>query len=306
MADRAPATAVLFMSILGGAMVTTLLFGRRVWCLHLCPLGRAIGQFSTISMLELRSNSNVCLSQCQTHDCINENGCPMGLHPSSEKTKHDCVLCMACVKSCRHKSVHLDLLLPKQKILSMGKWEFPRAFFAVLLLASVIAIKIPAWVFSHGVSAGAVPVLLNPHSMPGELIIYLAMIAGFTAAVFLASSSANRDAWRRNFIHAGYAYLPMAFFGLFSVYFREFVERGHQILPLTVNLVGLSGAIRSEWVTPNLGTLKGLFPVITLAGAAFSFYLLKEIKEKYSLPPAAYRLNQIVMAAVTVVFLIML
>ncbi len=306
MAERAHGTGVLFLSIVGGAIVITSVFGRRVWCLYLCPLGRMIGQFATVSMLELRSNSNVCLTQCMTHDCIKDKNCPMGLHPSSTRVGQDCIMCLSCVKRCTHKSIHIDALFPKQKLLSLGKWEFPRAFFSVTLTASVLALKLPAWIGSHEFAASRMPAFFYEGGALADLAVYLGIIAFYIALTVIASVSRSRNVWKNTFIHSGYAYLPLAFFGLLNVYFREFISMGHQIPVLAVRFIWLDGLIRPEWVTPNLVTLKGLVPIITLFGLGFSIYLLKGIKLKYNLSSSAHVMNIIVMSLTAIVFLIIL
>ena len=116
------ATALLLLSVLGGAVVTTLLYGSRSWCKHLCPLGSMIGNTASLSILEIGSNPNVCSTQCQTLDCIKDNNCPMGLHPSSAALTRECVLCLNCVKSCQHRSARLNLRTPWHQVIARGKW----------------------------------------------------------------------------------------------------------------------------------------------------------------------------------------
>jgi len=84
MFTAAHATSVLLLVIVGGATITNFFFGKRSWCKHVCPSARWLSQTSALSFVELGSNSNVCSSQCQTHDCVKDKNCPMGLHPSAQ------------------------------------------------------------------------------------------------------------------------------------------------------------------------------------------------------------------------------
>lgn len=305
MARNASATGILFLTILGSSILTTQVFGRRVWCQYICPLGQMTGHFSILSMIELRSNSNVCLSQCQTHDCI-KKGCPMGLHPSAARTRHDCILCLSCVKNCQHKAVRIDAMPPWRKVLATEKWELSRAFFSIVVTASILAVKLPDWIAAHvSLLRHAPPV--HPVQTPlAQTATYFATIAGYLTLACLASAARSRKLWIRNFIHAGYAYLPIAFLGLFNVYFREFVSDGHKLLPLTVSLLGLSHIIRPEWITPNLATLKALFPLVTLTGAAFSLHLLKAIKHERGISIAAWHFHRVILVATAILFFIIL
>lgn len=304
MADNAHLTSFLLLTILGGSIFITSVFGRRVWCLHLCPLGTMIGQLATISMMELRSNNNVCLSQCMTHDCI-KKGCPMGLHPSSGKMKHDCILCLSCLKNCPHKSIRIDLLFPRQKVLEIGIWEFPRAFFTTILVGALLAVSIIAWYESRdtGMSIITKSLLNYPASNLG---VFMFFTGCFVLTVFIASLSDGHKSRIESFSHAGYAYIPFAFFGLFNLYFREFIDKGHELLPLIVKDIGLTRIIPQDWVTPNFVTLKGLPPLFTILAMFFALYLLNGIKKKYSLRLNSFRIHRYVMIFTTVVLLITL
>jgi hypothetical protein len=300
------ATGVLLLSILAGTVITALLFGQRAWCQHLCPLGRMVGQCATVSPIVLRSNNNVCATQCQTHDCIQKTACPMGLHPSAAETAHECVLCFSCVRHCSHKAVRLDLRSPWRALVSQRKWEFHRAFFGVLLVGTVLAVKIPAWAPARDFVLDPVAALSTPASAAALLLAYAAITVLFLGAVFLASAASGRKEWQRTFVHAGYAYLPLAFAAFFNMYFREFVNHGDEILPTAVAVVGLGDSISAEWLTPNLATLKGLFPLITVAGAIMSFYILRRIATSVAIPRGAYRAHQLILAGSALLFVLIL
>jgi hypothetical protein len=98
----------------------------------------------------------------------------------------------------------------------------------------------------------------------------------------------------------------LAFAGFFNIYFREFILHGREILPLIVGLLGMGGLIETGWVAPNLATFKGVVPLITVAGAIVSFFLLKEIVEQFDISRFTYRLHQLIMTFTTLVFLMML
>jgi DNA-binding NtrC family response regulator/ferredoxin len=305
MFTRPRATSVLLIAILGGAVITSLLFGERIWCRHLCPLGKMVGQYASIAPVVLRGNSNVCLSQCRTHDCVKDSNCPMDLHPSSPRTNHDCILCLSCVKSCTHRAIHVDARLPGHGILTQKDWDFSRSFFSVLLAASVPAATLSAWITTS--DASRTPALASLAGLPGiSVLTFVGITAVFLGVVFLASAVAGRKDARNIFVYAGYAYLPLAFAGFFSIYFREFISHGDKLGPLTVDLIGLGGLVPRNWVTPNLGTLKAVLPVVTAAGAVISLYVLNKIATKWSIPQAARRAHQLVLVCTALVFLAIL
>jgi transcriptional regulator with AAA-type ATPase domain len=302
MFTSARATSILLLTILGGATITNFFFGKRSWCKLICPLGKMVANSSALSLVELGSNSNVCSSQCQTHDCVKERTCPMGLHPSAAAASKDCILCLSCVKTCRHQSVRIDARFPWRESLAREKWDVAGAFFAVSLAALVLAVKLPSW--------GPFARFLTSHQLVNPLVAdvtsSVAIGLVFTALAYLASGFPGVVSWKRNFAVTGYAYLFLAFAGFFNIYFHEFVYQGHNLLPWTVELVGLAAVIPAAWITPNLGTMKVLIPLVTLAGAICSFFMLAKLAGKYSIPQSVRRAHQGIMLLMTLFFLVIL
>jgi DNA-binding NtrC family response regulator len=299
---NARVTGIVFLSISGSAIITALLFGKRIWCLHICPLGRMLGEFATLSITELRGNSEVCVNQCETQACLKERTCPMGLHPSAERTSHDCILCFACVRKCMQKSVHLDVLLPHQKILARKSWEFSRSTFAVLLVGSVLASQALTWLGGH---KAFTPSIHHGSHWESFLVLFVITI-GFAVLTFMASGTRKFTAWRQNFIYAGSAYLPLAFFGFFNIYFRQFISQGNEIPRLLMKALGFRGFVSAPQITPNLVVLHALPPVFILTGCALSLYLLRKLCDQYALQPRSYRLHQVIISVVCFTFLIIL
>ena len=296
------ATAMLLISILGGAVVTTLLYGGRSWCKHLCPLGSMIGHTASLSILEVGSNPNICSTQCQSPDCIKDNNCPMGLHPSSAALTRECVLCLSCIKSCRQRSARLNLRMPWQQLIGRGKWEWSVSIYSLLLVAAVLAIRAPECVplqkLLGRITAGQPSVYFEP------AIMILIMTAFFIAVVIAAGFPLSKN-WRKNLLISGYPYIFMAFVGLFNVYFFEFVAHGENFGVWALSNTGLDRFIPAQWVTPNLGTLQIMLPVMTIAGCSMALYLLKEIVKRESLPSFIFRANQLLILIVSMMFLLL-
>ncbi len=303
MFEDARATGFLLLTILSGATVTTLLFGRRSWCKHVCPLGRMVAQFATISLLELGSNSNVCSSQCRTHDCVKAGNCPMGLHPSAASVSKDCIFCLSCVKSCEHRSVRIDARFPWLELLRKEKWEFSGALFAVFLTACVLAIKLPEWgPFRRFILHEPEPT----RSLLAGFREGLPVLSGFVALPLLVSGFPARKDWSRHFSLSGYVYLFVAFSGCFDIYLHEFVYKGHNLLPWAVHLFSFGSLELPDSLTPNLGTMKALFPIITLAGGIPSLLMLRTLADKYAFPPYLYRGHQVILFVCMLLFLLIL
>jgi transcriptional regulator with AAA-type ATPase domain len=303
MFTQARATSVLLLTILGGAVVTTAIFGRRSWCKHICPLGRVVGHFAALSLVELGSNSNVCSSQCTTQDCVKDKNCPMGIHPSAAAATKNCVLCLSCLKICTHKSVRLQARLPWQEMMARERWEVPGAMFTILIVGSVLAVKLPTLMPLERYAAEFPVFFQGVGTFIKDAALPCLILTLFTALALVASGFPKMDRWREHFVHIGHVYLFLAFAGFLNIYFHEFVYNGHNLLPWLIDMAGLGGVIPAEAVTPNLGTLKALVPLITLSGAIPSLLMLKAIAAKYSLPKIIYRAHQAILILTSLVFL---
>jgi hypothetical protein len=302
MFTAAHATSVLLIGIISGTAITNFLFGRRSWCKHVCPLGRMVASSATISLIELGSNGNVCLSQCQTHDCIKDGNCPMGIHPSAASTSKDCIYCLSCLKRCRHQSVRIDLRFPWHEFTVRDTWKGAEGFFAVSLTALVLAVKLPSW---RPLDAFVSQQAWSNQSVVDE-VLSLAIALLFMLCGGAASGIFAKTDWKKNFAAAGSAYLFLAFAGFFNIYFHEFAYTGHNLLPWIVALTGYAGAIPAEWITPNLGTLKAAVPLITLTGSVISFVMLGRLCSKMQLPLFVKRSHQVLLLGTTVVLLVVL
>lgn len=147
---RSPfATGVLFLSILSGAVAAAVFFPRQTWCRHLCPLGGMFGVCSMASPVELRSNTELCLSKCTTHNCYKgserDSGCPLFQHAPFIDNNQDCKLCLKCVRNCPNGSIQLNLRPPAREI-----WEVSRVRRSmVVFVAVLLAILFPLSVFDR-------------------------------------------------------------------------------------------------------------------------------------------------------------
>jgi hypothetical protein len=302
MFTAARATSLLLISIIAGTTITNYFYGKRSWCKHICPLGRMVANSSAISLIELGSNSNVCSSQCHTQDCIKEGNCPMGIHPSAASVSKDCILCLSCLKRCKHQSVRVNLRFPWYEFFVKEKWNVPEAFFPVSLIALFLALKLPSWT--------PLKILVERQTWLGNVAVdnALSLSIGllFIFSVIFASGFFSGKSWKNNFAVTGSAYLFLAFAALFNIYLHELVYHGQHLLPWILEMTGFGGNIPLEWITPELGTLKALVPLVTLISFLASFFLLTGLSSKYSLSAFVRRAHQGIMIITTIVFLAIL
>jgi len=268
---RAAGTAHLLLALLGMALLSYQLFGSRRWCKYLCPLGWLIGRASRYGMLKLRSNNNVCLSQCQIDDCIREKECPMGLHPTAAEKSDDCILCGSCIRHCPHDAIRLDLRFPWQGVLAAPSASLLDALLPPLLLAIVLAVR------------GGEKISPQPSWVEAFFLMTILTLAGFA----LATRPQENQPWHSRFILLGIASLPLSLSGLFGLFFRELLVQGPLLPQMLFGEGSLSRLLPGGQL--NLGTLHILMPVLLLIGLGFSWFLLQHLLAQSEEPPADWR-----------------
>ena len=115
-------SSCLLLVITAGAVLGSLLFEKRFWCRHLCPVGGMNGLFAKLAITELRAQAGTCSGSCSSYACFKGGpaegeglataGCPLGTHPAHLADNRNCVLCFTCVAACPHRSVQLRLRPP--------------------------------------------------------------------------------------------------------------------------------------------------------------------------------------------------
>ncbi|WP_340643455.1 4Fe-4S binding protein [Phormidium pseudopriestleyi] len=305
-------SAWLLLIIAGGAVICSIIYERRLWCRHLCPIGGMNGMFAKLAVVELRSTQQVCGTQCSTFGCYQggdatpvnfpdalptegqaTGGCPLYSHPAQLLDNRDCMLCMSCLKACPNRSVQLNFRSPAADLFENHK-GFPAEIALLLLLFGGVFLHcsqpILAWfgwgdlAIDSGHLAIAIPVVLLLLSIP----LILTYITHKIAELF--------DPEMPDYQTVVYAYMPMVLAGNLAYYLPSAMTEAGQILPVIARTFGFSGdgLFTLTWSLDVAQFAQGLTLISFLA---FSLFPLLKITRR----PLAKNLPHIILMGAFVV-----
>ena len=208
-------SGTLLLLILGGVMVTALLFERRTWCRHLCFLGSLSGNYSRAGMLELRADKETCKT-CKTRDCYKGNekapGCPMFEFPMAMENNANCNLCGNCIKSCPHDSIRLTPRIPTSEFWSMTRAHFEESFLAIVIVGIVFVQNITMLDFYPSFLKSVEQTLGIANQDVVFTILFIFAMTTPVLLLFAATAISRRftgDTLRNAFARFGYAVIPL-------------------------------------------------------------------------------------------------
>ncbi|MFQ5456276.1 MAG: sigma 54-interacting transcriptional regulator [Nitrospirota bacterium] len=278
-------TGLLIIFILSGAVIFSILYERRVWCRYLCPLGGLIGIYSLASFVTIRANRKLCLSRCLTHDCYlgreGMEGCPMFLHPYGIENSQNCTLCGACIRICRHNSLHLPLHLPTTGIEDIDIFSLPFSFLVsaltgILLVENGSLLSMRSHLFIHLNSIAKI----NPNIFYTLLFLLAMTLPAILIIIMeLLINRVSKDGIKAYFTNLSYSFIPLALMGHIALYGEALIKKIPEIVNLTMKLIGSN--IRFSAIGLRGEALIEIIQVlITVFGGTGSVYLLLRIYKK--------------------------
>ena len=240
-------TAWIILTITLGSLFFSMFFKRRVWCRYLCPLGAINALFAMPSILELRSNSHMCMNRCIDHLCYNGDdeaaGCPMFRHPFLVDNNRDCILCGQCVKNCKLNSIHLNLRLAPQELWNQQSPRLEDSFLVVSLAAIffpfAINLKDPEFIANSAMVLHTFGFADSPPLAAG-IIFFACIVFYLTGYTFMSQIMARitDNSWKTTAAILGYGMIPLVL-GAFMAAHLEILVSGLWMLP--TNLMDMVG-----------------------------------------------------------------
>ncbi len=110
---RPLATGIVLALFIAAAMVTSVLYGRRVFCRYICPVSGFTGMYSMVAPVEIRVRDPEVCKKHTDKTCIsgNENGygCPWMCYPGNLERNAFCGMCTECFKTCTQNNIAMNL-----------------------------------------------------------------------------------------------------------------------------------------------------------------------------------------------------
>jgi polyferredoxin len=196
-------TAGLVVVLALGALWTSVVFERRAFCRHLCPLTALIGLGALTAPLEIRRRDATVCARCAGKDCYAGNtrhwGCPMGEFPGGGMdTNLHCILCTECVRSCPSDNLGVRLRAPGQDLWTMRRARLDTAVSA----SAVVGITVVAPLFTfvglpplRAALAAVLPHGAPPDDPPRLVAIALLLAVGFAVTLALVAGSSALARW---------------------------------------------------------------------------------------------------------------
>ena len=155
-------TAWILISLVVMSATLSLIFGRRVFCRYVCPIGGLIGLYALVAPLEVRVDDKMICREHRGQECAKGSdksyGCPWVELPWNLDRNTYCGFCMECLKGCPENNVSVNLRPVGTDLLVKKGRNLDEAFKALVMVGCAfiyIAVFFGPWTWLKDlVSAG--------------------------------------------------------------------------------------------------------------------------------------------------------
>ncbi len=145
--------AIYMLVLLGVAVLSGLVWEKRTFCSHICPVGHLLGLYSLLAPVEWRVGDPQRCSECKTKDCIargrlynlTARSCTSDLYPAKIKDNRKCILCSQCLSSCPYDNPGLRLRRPLKDLFSGLRLSSAEIAFIILVSGFVVYEVLSEW-----------------------------------------------------------------------------------------------------------------------------------------------------------------
>ena len=282
-------TALVLALLLLAAVLTSLVFERRAFCRHLCPVGGFIGLYSQAAPVELRVKDTAVCAGHREKTCFTGSsegcGCPWTLFPGAMLKNVNCGLCMECVRTCPHDNIALnvrpfgaDLLQPRGRRMD----EAAKALILVGSAAAYSAVMLGPWSRLKTAAYAAGSAAWWVFALVLLTLVLVVIPAVFYAAVWAGSALAGeRRGSREPFVRFASSLVPLGLAAWVAFSLSFVFANGSYLWPVLSDPMGwgwnLLGTADVPWTPYLAGALPPTQALVLLGGMTWSSVLARRL-----------------------------
>lgn len=160
--------AIYMLTLITIAVIIGLVYEKRTFCSHVCPIGHLLGLYSLVSRRKVGVISQATCNECKTKDCISNTNqykyigrsCTSGLYPAKMEDSKSCILCGQCFKACPNKNVIYKKQVLGSKLIQNLKLSWAEIAFFMIVSGFVVYEILSNWSVSLE-KLQALPVYIN-------------------------------------------------------------------------------------------------------------------------------------------------
>jgi len=287
-------TAMVILAILTGAIVFSIVYERRSFCRHICPIGAVIGLYSAVSPLTLVTKSK---SRCAAHlkkTCA--AACPMLEAPQEKDNNVYCNFCMKCLPACPSGNLTLRLKPLGSDLYRTTRRPLSEAIASLFLLGVIIvetltmtSVWTPLKTFVGGVLGTGTGIATYLAVFTTIVVLPIAIFYGICHVLSLWLGKQEYDI-RGLMTNFALVFIPLGISLHLAHNLQHLLLEGPEALPVTLRALeamGLNTASLINWnPLPFLG-LKPLFVIqmgILGGGLALTLLILYRLLKRLDLP----------------------
>lgn len=275
-------TAVLLALLLLVAIGTSLLFERRSFCRHLCPVGGFIGLYSQLSPVEVRVKDTAICARHTEKTCYlgsrDGYGCPWNVFPGGMVKNTYCGMCMECLRTCPLDNIAVNLRRCGADLAEPRGRKLDEAFKALIMVASAIVYSAVmlgpwSWLKTAAYSIGSTRWL-------GYALLFLLVTLGVVPGLFYLATwsgkmlSGSVLTVRQSFVRFAYSLVPLGLAAWIGFSLSFVFANWSYVWPVLSDPMGwgwnLFGTSDVQWTPYFTGVLPLLQVLVLLGGLAWA------------------------------------
>lgn len=292
--NRPFVTAVVILLILTASVVFSIVYERRSFCRHLCPIGAVIGIYSMVSPIELRSSNKGRCSIHRNKTC--SDACPMMETPEDMDNNIYCNYCMKCQAACPSHNLSLRLRMFGKDIYQSVRKSRSEAVAALLLLGVVI-VETLAMTSSWKPLEDSLGVMIGTNFRPVVYsIIFTAVLLIPVGIFYLLCYGLKLWLGKNEYTTGGlvsdfaFLFIPLGVGLHFAHNIQHLLVESPIALPATLRFLkrlGIGDSLPVNWNPPPLLGLEPIFFIqmsILITGFVLTLYFIYRLLKRFQKP----------------------